>query len=205
MSCTSPVTDPEITHPILLPCLEIADVARRSTQIIMTDKVTGQKHYTAPIRHLLSALNELRRRDRETFRFLKDTKGEVEQEKIAVDRQSLSLQNLYYEQGYLKGEIKNCCEFPSIYTCIPLIPEEEYLISHPQDCELSPHQLMISRLNHEISERERLDKHRKELAQKRASLIQENKQRKEELERLDKQLQAFIESAGPIEKVFEKY
>jgi THO complex subunit 5 len=62
---------------------------------------------------------------------------------------------------------------------------------------------MIARINHEHLEREKLEAARQELLKRKATLITENKKRKEDLKDLDKDLETFIEAAGPIMRTFE--
>ncbi|KAK9247901.1 Fms-interacting protein-domain-containing protein [Lipomyces tetrasporus] len=70
---------------------------------------------------------------------------------------------------------------------------------------LSEHRIMMARLEDERARRLKLEEKRKELSQIRSNLVTENKKRKEDLESLDAQLQRFIESATPIQNVFQKY
>ncbi|KAK9237709.1 Fms-interacting protein-domain-containing protein [Lipomyces kononenkoae] len=70
---------------------------------------------------------------------------------------------------------------------------------------LSQHKLMMARLEDERTRRLKMEEKRKELSKIRSNLVAENKKRKEDLESLDAQLQRFIESATPIQNVFQKY
>jgi THO complex subunit 5 len=90
------------------------------------------------------------------------------------------------------------------YQSLPLIPESEFLNHHPEYSELSPHELMIKRIEHEYAERQALEEKRQGLLKKKQGLIAANNKRKEALASLDKDLEKFIEAAGPIEKTFEK-
>ncbi|KAK9465211.1 hypothetical protein V1512DRAFT_249365 [Lipomyces arxii] len=73
------------------------------------------------------------------------------------------------------------------------------------DSGLAEHKLMLARLSDEQDRRLKLVLEKSELTKKRAVLIAENMRRKEDLESLDGQLQRFIESATPIQSVFDKY
>jgi len=131
----------------------------------------------------------------------KQTTTEARQE---VDRLHLQLQNLYYEQRHLRGEIAACKDFPHSYTSLPLISEEEFLQLHPEHAGDDPHTLMIARLHNEKAVREDLERQRKELSAKKQTLISENKKRKDDLASLDEQLKKFIESSRSIQTTFQK-
>lgn len=56
---------------------------------------------------------------------------------------------------------------------------------------------MIARINHEHSEREKLEQARQELLKRKQALIAENKKRKDDLANLDKDLERFIDVSVP--------
>lgn len=79
--------------------------------------------------------------------------------------------------------------------------------------------LMFARINHELKEREELERARQELLKKKQSLIADNQKRKDDLASLDNDLEKFIDvidplvccagsdalqAAKPIQKIFEK-
>ncbi|KAK9456912.1 hypothetical protein V1511DRAFT_495659 [Dipodascopsis uninucleata] len=74
-----------------------------------------------------------------------------------------------------------------------------------EDASQLEHKLMLARLKDERQRRQKLENQKKELNKIRLQLVAENKKRKEDLECLDAQLQKFIESAMPIQAVFDKY
>jgi hypothetical protein len=79
------------------------------------------------------------------------------------------------------------------YLSLPLIPVEEFLQLHPEHQDTNDHELMIARINHEHSEREKLEQARQELLKRKQALIAENKKRKDDLANLDKDLERFID------------
>ncbi|KAK9348289.1 Fms-interacting protein-domain-containing protein [Lipomyces starkeyi] len=83
--------------------------------------------------------------------------------------------------------------------------EDTDMVEDRNDGRLDQHKLMMARLEDERTRRLKMEENRKELSQIRSSLVAENKKRKEDLESLDAQLQRFIESATPIQNVFQKY
>ena len=68
----------------------------------------------------------------------------------------------------------------------------------------SEEEFMKARIEAEYQERVDLDEQRKKLLARKVELVKENAKRKEELGKLDKELEAFIEAAKPIQKTFEK-
>jgi len=64
--------------------------------------------------------------------------------------------------------------------------------------------LMTARIHDEYQTRLDLEEQRKKLVARKMELVRENAKRKAELGRLDKELEAFIEAAKPIQKTFEK-
>ena len=83
------------------------------------------------------------------------------------------------------------------YLSLPLIPLEEFLQLYPEHQETNEHDLMIARINHEHSEREKLEQARQELLKRKQALIAENKKRKDDLANLDKDLERFIDVSVP--------
>ncbi len=86
---------------------------------------------------------------------------------------------------------------------LPLISKEEFLERFPERAELSEHDLMVARIEHELQERTALEEKRQGLLKRKQGLIAENNKRKEDLANLDKDLERFIDAAGPIVKTFE--
>ncbi|KAH6660040.1 Fms-interacting protein-domain-containing protein [Truncatella angustata] len=132
------------------------------------------------------------------------TKAETAEARQEVDRLHLQLQNLYYEQRHLQGEIADCESYDHTYQQLPLIPIDEFLVLHPEHAEDDENALMIARIEHERLERENLEQKRMELLKRKQKLIADNKKRKDDLANLDKELEKFIDAAKPIQKLFEK-
>jgi len=74
-----------------------------------------------------------------------------------------------------------------------LVPVEEFLEQHPEEANDDEKALMFARINHELSEREALEQQRQELLKQKASLMADNKKRKDGLASLDKDLETFID------------
>ncbi|KAJ5954624.1 hypothetical protein N7501_008903 [Penicillium viridicatum] len=153
---------------------------------------------------LFALLAQLRGQNRDAIFRVRDTKHSTAEARQEIDRLHLQLQNLYYEQKHLTGEIAACEAYDHKYLSLPLIPVEEFLELHPEHRESSEHDLMIARIEHEHVEREKLEQARQELLKRKQGLIAENKKRKNDLANLDQDLEKFIDAAKPIQKIFEK-
>ncbi|KAK4220200.1 Fms-interacting domain containing protein [Rhypophila sp. PSN 637] len=160
-------------------------------------------------------LAQLRGVQRSAYVRARETKAQTAEGRHEVDVLHLQLQNLFYEQRHLEGEILACEGFEHSYQKLPLIPVEEFLALHPEhardaaaheneDDEAYENALMIARINHERAERETLEQQRLELQKRKQKLIAENKKRRDDLANLDKDLEKFIDAAKPIQKMFEK-
>lgn len=134
----------------------------------------------------------------------RDTKAQTAEARQEVDVLHLQLQNLYYEQRHLQGEIAACESFDHEYQKLPLAPVDEFLAKHPEHAGSDENALMIARIEDERAEREALELQRQELLKRKQKLIAENKKRREDLANLDNDLEKFIDAAKPIQKTFEK-
>jgi len=181
-AASSPATEPQPTE---------------STPSQLVERQKAQKR-------LFSSLAWLRGQHRNAYTSLRQTKQITAEAKQEQDRLHLQLQNLYYEQRHLRGEIDSCLEFPHTYMTIPLVPTEEFLERHPEHTDKDPHDLMKERLFDERTVREELEAQRKQLVAKKQALIAENKRKKDDLASLDEHLKKFIESSKPIQQTFEK-
>ncbi|KAI1645714.1 Fms-interacting protein-domain-containing protein [Daldinia decipiens] len=153
---------------------------------------------------LITNLAQLRGLHRSAYFGARQTKSQTSEARQEVDRLHLQLQNLYYEQRHLQGEIAACESYDHTYQKLPLIPLEEFLALKPDHTDDDENALMIARIEHERSEREALEQKRMELLKRKQKLIADNKKRKDDLANLDKELEKFIDAAKPIQKLFDK-
>ncbi|KAI9796021.1 MAG: hypothetical protein M1833_006529 [Piccolia ochrophora] len=151
---------------------------------------------------LFSYLAQLRGLSRDATLRVRQTKQATAEARQEVDRLHLQLQNLYYEQRHLRGEISSCEAYE--YQQLPLVPAAEFVTRYPEHTHDNEDQLMIARINHEHAEREALEQARQGLLKKKQGLIADNKKRKDDLANLDKDLETFIDAAKPIQKIFVK-
>lgn len=149
-------------------------------------------------------LSHLRGLHRAAYLAARDTKSQTADARHEVDVLHLQLQNLYYEQRHLQGEIAACETHDHEYQKLPLAPAEDFLAKHPEYADSDENALMIARIEDERAEREALEQQRQELLKRKQKLIAENKKRREDLANLDNDLEKFIDAAKPIQKTFEK-
>jgi len=155
-------------------------------------------------KRLLACLSQLRGLHRSAHVDARDTKAQTAEIRQEVDKLHLQLQNLYYEQQHLQGEITACESYDHKYLQLPLIPVEQFLAEHPEHADADENALTIARIEHEHAERLALEEQRQGLLKKKQGLIADNKKRKDDLANLDKDLEKFIDAAKPIQKTFEK-
>ncbi|PGH17857.1 hypothetical protein AJ80_04680 [Polytolypa hystricis UAMH7299] len=203
-----------VTDPLLLPVMQTSTETLSHCQTLLAslDPTSTQ----APLSRealleiskrqklVFSLLAKLRGLNRDAILNVRATKQATAEARQEIDRLHLHLQNLYYEQRHLNGEIAACESYDHKYLSLPLIPVEEFLELYPEHTNSDPHELMIARINHEHGEREKLEQARQELLKRKQALIAENKKRKDDLANLDKDLERFIDAAKPIQKIFEK-
>ena len=214
MTVANIVSDPSL-QPILstasqtlTQCLSLADFIESQplSSSLSNDQPSEETLLSLSKRQklLFALLAHLRGQNRTAILGVRNTKQSTAEARQEIDRLHLQLQNLYYEQRHLLNEIGTCENYDHPHTLLPLVPESDFLASFPEHESSTPHDLMIARIQHEHSEREKLESERQELLKKKQSLIAENKKRKEDLANLDTELETFIDAAKPIVKRFEK-
>ncbi|KAL8673457.1 MAG: hypothetical protein Q9168_002124 [Polycauliona sp. 1 TL-2023] len=186
-------------------CMQLIDLAERSA-IASTETLPDDTklHLSEQQRQLNADLASLRQASRDSILEVRATKQETAEARQEVDRLHLQLQNFYYEERHLRGEISACESYDHPYQQLPLIPAEDFLRLEPDHADSDEKSLMFARINHELVERELLEQQRQELLKQKQVLIAENKKRKDDLASLDKDLETFIDAAKPIQTLFEK-
>ncbi|EGX50439.1 hypothetical protein AOL_s00076g203 [Orbilia oligospora ATCC 24927] len=186
-------------------CLQIVSQDRaRATTTNSSQKPPSPEDRLKSQKQLFAAISRLRSLHRTAYMTVRQTKQTTSEARQEQDRLHLQLQNLYYQQRHLRGEIDACLDFQHTYEDIPLVDQADYLARHPEHEDMDPHELMKLRLADERAVREELETQRKQLITKKQALIAENKKRKEDLASLDEHLKKFIESSKPIQETFKK-
>ncbi|CBF80964.1 uncharacterized protein ANIA_10644 [Aspergillus nidulans FGSC A4] len=199
------ISDPSLL-PVLNTAAETRDLCHKLLSLLDPSGAADQLSESPQSvqKHLFALLAQLRGQNRDAIFRVRETKQRTAEARQEIDRLHLQLQNLYYEQRHLTGEIAACQSYDHKYRSLPLIPVEEFLELHPEHRESDEHELMVARINHEHAEREKLEQARQELLKRKQALITENNKRKEDLASLDQDLEKFIDAAKPIQKLFEK-
>ncbi|RKF54215.1 putative THOC5 family protein [Golovinomyces cichoracearum] len=202
-----------ITDPTLRLALETSKKTKEQA-IELLDLVSSQSATSPPSsgfqlqisrerKLLLTYLAQLRALHRNAHFEARETKALTAEARQEVDKLHLQLQNLYYEQRHLQGEIRSCESYDHKYQKLPLIPVEQFLAEFPEHADDDPTALTIARIDHEHAERLKLEEQRQGLLKKKQGLIADNKKRKDDLANLDEDLEKFIDAAKPIQKILE--
>ncbi|KAK9474132.1 Fms-interacting protein-domain-containing protein [Dipodascopsis tothii] len=159
-------------------------------------------------RALAATMVQLRSTNRLLHMSASNARRAIAESKQDVDTMQLELHNLHYRQRFLRREIGMCKDFVSLHEQVEFVAMDEFVAAHAEyaaDGTLEDaHRLTLARLADERARRQALEARRRELQAVKASLVEENKRRASELEKLEKQLQGFIESAHTIQGVLEK-
>ncbi|KAF1920166.1 hypothetical protein BDU57DRAFT_5412 [Ampelomyces quisqualis] len=132
---------------------------------------------------------------------VREEKAKTSDDRAVNDALILGLHNLKYEEQSLRSEISAAENYDHKYMKLPLIAAEEYLDRFPEHKELSEHDLMTARIEHEHQVRLKLEERRQEKLKQKQKLIAEVKKGKDDLTKLDAMAEKFIEAAEPIKKV----
>jgi THO complex subunit 5 len=90
------------------------------------------------------------------------------------------------------------------YTHLPLLSLESYLEAFPEQVNLAEQDLMPLRIEQEKQEREKMEQERQELLKTKESLVKINVKKKEELRKIDEQLEKMIDGLKPISDALTK-
>ncbi|XP_042049285.1 THO complex subunit 5B-like [Salvia splendens] len=132
-------------------------------------------------------------------------KAESERAKAPVDMTTLQLHNLMYEKNHYVKAIKACKDFKTKYPDIELVPEEEFFRDAPEEIKSpvlstdSAHNLMLKRLNYELSQRKELCRLREKLELQKKALEETITNRKKFLLSLPSHLKALKKASLPVQ------
>ncbi|GJE84027.1 hypothetical protein PsYK624_001010 [Phanerochaete sordida] len=131
-------------------------------------------------------------------------KQETAETRHDMDQTYLGLQNLLYEKRHLEREIEKCRQFASIYQDVPLYTMEEFLERAPEETRAeeilnNEHSLMLSRLQFELAERQRLDKECKRLQTMKDELLKESKTRLATMDKVKVQIDELMKHATDVQ------
>ena len=207
-------SDELITDPLLLSVLNSAAQARQQSLAILDliDDFHSSSQETpedsalqlSKQQKILNAhLAQLRSLNRKSILGVRQTKQETSEARQEIDSLHLQLQNLYYEQRHLRGEIAACEDYKHTYTEIEMIPVEQYLELHPEHTESNEHDLTVARIEDEHSQRKALEEQRQSLLKRKEALVKETTARKDELAKLDAEMEKWVNGQEGVRKIFE--
>ena len=153
---------------------------------------------------LLAYLSRLRLQTRRAAYLARSTKSETTEARKQVDGLLLQLQNLYYEQRHLLGEISSCEEYAHAYRELPLIDESEFEEIFPDAEGMEEGEMMERRIGFEGEERRRLEEERLGLVRRKEELLRENGRRKERLKEVDGKVEGWIDGSRGLEEELAK-
>lgn len=207
-------SDELITDPLLLSVLHSAAQARQQSLAIL-DLI--DEFHTSPIekpddsqlqlskqQKVLNAhLAQLRGLNRKAVLGVRHTKQETAEARQEIDGLHLQLQNLYYEQRHLRGEIAACEEYDHSYERIPMVPVDEFLTLHPEHEASSEHDITVARIHDEHAQRQALEDQRQVLVKRKEVLLKDTTVKKEELAKLDAEMEKWVTGQDAVRKIFE--
>lgn len=199
-----------ITEPSLQPLLQTTQAALAQTQAII-DWLQGNAASGTPSLDLKLQLSQqqkllhvyltkLRALHRRSALSVRSTKQQTANARHEVDRLLLQLQNLYYEQKHLMGEISACEGYDHSYMRLPLVSKDEFVALFPDQVGASDKELMPLRIEYEKQEREKMEAERLRLVQIKDELLKENGRKKDELRKMDEKLEAMVDGLKPLEQ-----
>lgn len=207
--------DSLISDPSLQPLLKTTQAALAQTQALLDWLSSNLSSSSPPSRDLqlqLSqqqkllhvSLTKLRTLHRRSALGVRATKQSTANARHEVDRLLLQLQNLYYEQKHLLGEIGACEGYDHSYMRLPLVSREEYVGLFPEEEGVGEEELMPRRIEHERVEREKMEEERARLVEIKEGLLRENGRKKDELRKMDERLEALVDGLRPLEEALLK-
>jgi THO complex subunit 5 len=91
------------------------------------------------------------------------------------------------------------------YQQLPLIPTDEFLQLHPDHANDEEHDLTIARIEDERLQRLALEEQRQALLKRKEALTKETNGKKEELAKLDAEMEKWIAGQESVRKLFEAH
>lgn len=89
------------------------------------------------------------------------------------------------------------------YMKLPMVDAEEFLEQHPEHAELEEHELTLARIEDERVKRAELEARRAELVKRKEELVRETTAKKEEIGKLDAEVEKWVGGQENVRKLFE--
>lgn len=206
-------SDELITDPLLLSVLQSAEKTRQQSLAILDliesfhasdagTEATALEH-SKQYKLLNAHLAQLRSLNRKAVLGVRQTKQETAEARQEIDTLHLQLQNLRYEQNHLHGDIAACRDYQHTYENIGMVAEDEFLASHPELREASEHEITEARIRDEHAQRKALEEERQVLLKRKEVLAKEATAKREELAKLDAEMEKWVAGQENVRKLFE--
>ncbi|KAK0943595.1 hypothetical protein LTR48_004514 [Friedmanniomyces endolithicus] len=210
--------NPPITSPALLSVLQAA--ARAQTQSLAILDLLAAYHAREDPPHdssileeqlalskqqklLLAHLAQLRGLNRKAVLGVRTTKAETAERRQEIDGLHLGLGNLYYEQRHLRGEIEACEGYEHRFHELSMVPVEEFIGRWPEMRVAGEHEVTIARIEDERVARQGLEDVRLRLVKRKEALVKGTAAKREELGRLDVEVEKWLGGQEGVRKMFE--
>ncbi|KAK0307140.1 hypothetical protein LTR01_005786 [Friedmanniomyces endolithicus] len=211
-------SNPSITSPPLLSVLQAAALAQTQSLAIL-DLLTQyharedpppdesildeQLALSKQQKLLLAHLAQLRGLNRKAVLGVRTTKAETAERRQEIDGLHLGLGNLGYEQRHLRGEIEACEGYEHRFHELAMVPVEEFLERWPEMRGEGDHEVTIARIEDERVARQGLEEVRLKLVKRKEALVKETAAKREELGRLDVEVEKWLGGQEGVRKMFE--
>ncbi|KAF9994186.1 hypothetical protein BGZ80_007896, partial [Entomortierella chlamydospora] len=166
-----------------------------------------QKLLTNAVRSGSRLLSSLKTINRDVHQHERNLRNDLTEQKLSVGKVDLGLQNINYQRKYLSNEIARCHDMETIFQDVPLVSLDEFRETAPThliDTAVDEHQLMLNRLQFELEERKRYDAEKRRLLAVKVQLTKANKARKAQINKVEKQLEAYIQSSQSLQSLFQE-
>ncbi|KAF9922692.1 THO complex subunit 5 [Linnemannia zychae] len=148
----------------------------------------------------------LKNLNRQIYQQGRNLRNELTEQKLGVGKVDLGYQNIKYQRKYLMNEIARCHDMDTFYQDVPLVSMEEFREMAPENLNntTDEHQLMLNRLQFELEERKRYDAEKRRLLAVKVQLTKANKTRKAQLNKVETQLETFIQSSQALQDLIQE-
>ncbi|KAF9089699.1 hypothetical protein BGX23_006492 [Mortierella sp. AD031] len=152
-------------------------------------------------------LTQLKNINRQIHQQGRNLRNELTEQKLGVGKVDLGYQNIKYQRKYLLNEIARCHDMETFYQDVPLVSMQKFREMAPENlnnANTDEHQLMLNRLQFELEERKRYDAEKRRLLAVKVQLTKANKARKAQLNKVEAQLEAYIQSSQALQDLFQE-
>lgn len=95
------------------------------------------------------------------------------------------------------------CFSSHIFNSLPLTTSGDFLAAHPEHVDSDEHDLTVARIQDEHAARQQLEDQRQALQKRKEALLKETNAKKDELSKLDAEVEKWIAGESNVRKIFE--